>query len=107
MNEAPLTVIAGNPSPQGGRSLFVEAVDGWRLRAGFWLPAGGPKRTRVLLQGGAAFIEKYFETIRMLQARRFAVATVDWRGQGLSGRVLADPRKHHIDDFALYSRDFE
>ena len=31
---------------------------------------------------------------------------MDWRGQGGSERQLRDPRKGHIDDFALYERDF-
>ena len=53
-----------------------------------------------LFQGRAEFIEKYFETVRELRARGFAVATIDWRGQGGSERALADPRKGHVGDFS-------
>jgi lysophospholipase len=58
-----------------------------------------------LLQGRAEFIEKYFETVRELRSRGFAVATFDWRGQGLSQRALSDPRKGHVGDFSEYELD--
>ena len=60
-----------------------------------------------LFQGRAEFIEKYFETVRELRARGFAVATIDWRGQGGSERALSDPRKGHVGDFSEYERDVE
>ena len=34
-----------------------------------------------------------------LNARGFTVATFDWRGQGGSARLLADPLKAHARDF--------
>ena len=40
-----------------------------------------------------------------LLERRFAVVALDWRGQGGSARELENPRKGHVDDFALYERD--
>ena len=61
----------------------------------------------VLLQGRAEFIEKYFETVRDLRARGFAVATFDWRGQGLSDRALADRRKGYVRSFTEYAIDLE
>jgi len=61
----------------------------------------------VILGGRAEFIEKYFETIQQLLDRGFAVATMDWRGQGGSARQLKNPRKGHIDDFSLYERDLD
>ena len=63
-------------------------------------PPPGRKGTVCLFQGRAEFIEKYFETVRELRARGFAVATIDWRGQGLSDRALRDPRKGHVGDFS-------
>ena len=40
-----------------------------------------------------------------LRARGFAVAALDWRGQGGSARALADPLKAHIRDFREYDAD--
>jgi len=59
----------------------------------------------VLLHGQTEFIEKYAEVIGELQARSYAVATFDWRGQGASSRALADIRKAHIRDFREYDED--
>ncbi|HEX2215543.1 MAG TPA: alpha/beta hydrolase, partial [Xanthobacteraceae bacterium] len=42
-----------------------------------------------------------------LRARGFAVAILDWRGQGLSDRPLGDRRKGHVGNFAAYDEDIE
>ena len=60
-----------------------------------------------ILHGRTEFIEKYFETINDLRRRGFAVATFDSRGQGGSGRLLGNPRKGHVRDFADHVNDFE
>jgi alpha-beta hydrolase superfamily lysophospholipase len=61
-----------------------------RFEAAPDVPARG---TCVLLNGQTEFIEKYFEVIDELRGRGFAVATMDWRGQGGSGRMTEDSRK--------------
>ncbi len=95
-----------NPAPLGAHAGHIVSHDGLRLRTAFWRPAGGPRRGTVcLLHGRAEFIEKYFETISDLTRRGFAVATMDWRGQGGSDRILKNPRKGHVDDFIDYERD--
>lgn len=100
-----LNTIPENPIPPGAVERELTALDGVRLRAARWSPPN-PRGTVVLLGGRAEYVEKYYETIADLLARGFAVATMDWRGQGGSERQLRDPRKGHIDDFALYERDF-
>ena len=69
---------------------MLKTPDGVSLRTVRWPPPPGRKGTVCLFQGRAEFIEKYFETVRDLHARGFAVATLDWRGQGLSDRALSD-----------------
>ena len=59
----------------------------------------------VLLHGQTEFTEKYIEVIGELCSRGFTVATFDWRGQGGSARLLDDPLKAHIADFAQYDDD--
>ena len=45
--------------------------------------------------------------MRDLRDRGFAVAMIDWRGQGHSSRRLRDPRKGYVRDFADYEVDVE
>ena len=45
--------------------------------------------------------------VRDARARGFAVAILDWRGQGLSERALPNARKGHVHDFSEYDRDLE
>ncbi|HEX7775278.1 MAG TPA: alpha/beta hydrolase [Parvibaculum sp.] len=103
---APFVLVPGNPMPEGGTARWLTASDGVRLRAMVW-PKAEAKGTVFLFGGRTEFAEKYFEVVGELLGRGFAVATVDWRGQGLSDRALADPRKGHIDDFASFGRDIE
>ncbi len=76
-----------------------------RIRYGFHRQTGEPRGTVVLLNGRAEFIEKYAEPIEKLGDRRFDVYTLDWRGQGLSDRLLPDRRKGHVKSFRHYIRD--
>jgi lysophospholipase len=57
--------------------------------------------------GRSEHIEKYFETVRDLRERGFAVAMIDWRGQGHSSRRLRDPRKGYVRDFSDFEIDVE
>ena len=69
-------------------------------------PAAPFRGILVLLNGQTEFIEKYFEVIDELRGRGFAVATMDWRGQGGSDRLLPDDsRKGYVKDFAEYDAD--
>ena len=69
---------------------MIRTPDGVPLRSVRWPPPPGRKGTVCLFQGRTECIEKYFEMVRELRARGFAVATLDWRGQGLSDRALRD-----------------
>jgi lysophospholipase len=100
--------IPGNPVPQDASGGFLVGHDRVRLRYGlFGEPQRSPKGTVVLLGGRNESIEKYFETIRNLADRGFATATLDWRGQGGSGRLLSDPMRGHVRNFSDYSRDID
>lgn len=102
-----LILTPDNPAPPGATAAAIRAVDGLRLRAVRWHPEGASRGTVVIAQGRAEFVEKYFETVRELLARKLTVVAFDWRGQGLSERELDNSRKGHIDDFSLYERDLD
>lgn len=95
--------IEGNPRPEGARIIWFEGVGGRRLRACLApSTSDNPRGTCIVCPGRTEFIEKYFEVARDLQARGFAVLILDWPGQGLSERLLEDPRKGHIDNFQTF-----
>jgi lysophospholipase len=102
-----LTSIAANPVPEGATVGTVKTSDGVVLRYARWEPPPGRKGTLCVFPGRAEFIEKYFEVVRDARARGFAVAILDWRGQGLSDRALPNARKGHVYDFSEYDRDLE
>ncbi|MEO1330787.1 MAG: alpha/beta hydrolase [Pseudomonadota bacterium] len=95
----------GITPPEDGKAIWLFPSDGVRLRAAVW--PEGRRGTVVLFQGRTEFIEKYVEPIRRFRDMGFALATLDWRGQGLSERPLADRRKGHVGDFAEYQRDVD
>lgn len=102
-----LISIPPNPVPDNVVAGSIKTPDGVNLRFARWAPPPGRKGTVVVLQGRAEFIEKYFETVRDLRARGFAVATLDWRGQGLSDRRLSDRNKGYVRNFGQYETDLE
>jgi lysophospholipase len=102
-----LVSIPANPAPDDVVTGALTTRDGVNLRFARWHPPPGRKGTVCIFQGRTEFIEKYFETVRELRSRGFAVATLDWRGQGLSERALSDPRKGHVGDFSEFEIDIE
>ena len=102
-----LVSIPANPVPEDVVSGTLKTADGVSLRFARWAPPPGRKGTVCLFQGRAEFIEKYFETVRDLRERGFAVATLDWRGQGMSQRALRNPRKGYVRDFSRYDIDLD
>ena len=100
-----LVVTPDNPAPPGAILSSARAIDGAPLRAARWVPMTATRGTVAILGGRTEFIEKYYEVVGELLGRGFAVAAIDWRGQGGSTRQLRNPRKGHIDDFSLYERD--
>src|SRR2546423_8851000 len=102
-----LVSIPANPVPDAAVTGTIKPPDGVSLRFARWEPPPGRKGTVCLIQVLSEFIEKYYETVRDLRARGFAVATLDWRGQGLSDRALRNPRKGYVRNFAQYQIDLE
>ena len=99
--------IPVNPAPEGAVVGHLVTADGVKVRFARWNPTG-PRRGTVCLFGGRTeMIEKYFEVIGELRQRGLAVAALDWRGQGGSDRLLADPRKGHVRSFDDYQHDLE
>ena len=102
-----LISIPANPVPADVVTGALKTPDGVSLRFARWAPPQGRKGTVCLFQGRSDFIEKYFETVRDLRARGFAVATLDWRGQGMSDRALPDRRKGYVRSFSEYQIDLD
>lgn len=76
-----------------------------RIRLASW--KAGDKGTVLLLPGRTECIEKYGRAAGDLVARGYSVITVDWRGQGLADRPLADRATGHVGDFAEYQQDLD
>jgi lysophospholipase len=77
-----LTSTPDNPAPAGAIEAQIHAVDGVALRTARWEARSSARGTLAVLGGRGEFIEKYFEVIGELLSRDFAVAAMDWRGQG-------------------------
>ncbi|MEQ1491365.1 MAG: alpha/beta hydrolase [Terricaulis sp.] len=92
--------VPGNEPPDGAEEHWLEGRGGVKVRVLTAPSTRGETRGSVIVAPGRTeFIEKYFEVIRELQARGFAVFCIDWRGQGLSGREVENSLKGHIVSF--------
>jgi lysophospholipase len=102
-----LVSIPANPVPENVITGTIKTPDGAELRFARWAPPANRRGTVCVFTGRTEQIEKYFETVRDLRDRGFAVAMIDWRGQGHSSRRLRDPRKGYVRDFSDYEIDVE
>ena len=97
-----------NTAPSGGVSGYLTGRGGVRFRYARWRATSRKVNgTIVLLQGRAECIEKYYDVVRDLRRRGFAIATLDWRGQGGSDRELPDRLKGYVDDYDTYVSDLD
>ncbi len=101
--EAPLLEIHNFSCP-GGTAYFFPVNEEDNLRIAFW-NLESTKGTIILQSGRTEFIEKYYEVISEFIQRGYAVAMMDWRGQGLSSRISRNKRIGHIDRFETYDND--
>jgi lysophospholipase len=93
--------------PSAARITRWNAPDGWEHRRFDWPAAeGGRKRGAMLFQVGRGDVfEKYLESFAHWRACGWSITSFDWRGQGGSGRLTADPHCGHIDSFDTYVDD--
>jgi lysophospholipase len=89
------------------QAAWIEGADGARLRTALLAPRGKPRGSVVLSTGRTECLEKYFETAAELAGRGFAVLLHDWRGQGLSARLLHDRLRGHAVGFNAFLDDYQ
>jgi lysophospholipase len=100
-----LLSIPANPVPEGAFAGTIGTPDGATLRFARWAALASGRGTVCVFTGRGEYIEKYFETVRDLRKRGYAVAVIDWRGQGHSSRRLRNPLKGHVQSFSEYQID--
>ena len=103
MKDAPLYQIDEINCPKG-KAYYFPLDSNNKLRIAFW-NLDSSKGTIILQSGRTEFIEKYYEVVSEFIERGFAVAMMDWRGQGLSSRKASNKRIGHIDKFETYDQD--
>jgi lysophospholipase len=85
--------------------IAKEMPDGWPIRHFNW-PADGQAKGSILFLGGRGDVfEKYLETFGYWHERGWSIFSVDWRGQGGSGRFIEDPHVGHCEDFGIWIDD--
>ena len=93
--------VADAPSP--ARVIWAHAHDGTRLRLALW--PEGPRGMVAIFPGRTEVIEKYGRVVADLARAGYGAAVIDWRGQGLSDRLDAQPLLGDVADFALFQQD--
>lgn len=89
------------------RVWWAETSDGVRLRCALW-QADDPRGHVILLPGRTEYLEKVAIVAAEFLARGLSVAALDWRGQGLSDRVIPDrPLMGHVGAFGDYRHDLQ
>ncbi len=106
MTDQPSPAFDRRAIPSGATIDHIDAPDGWPLRRIRWsAPEGRPRGSLLFFGGRGDHFEKYLETFEDWRLRGWQVTSIDWRGQGGSGRTTGNPNVGHIDDFALWIDD--
>jgi lysophospholipase len=92
--------------PGGGAAYWLKSSGTVRLRVGCW-PLAGAKGTVLIFPGRTEYIEKYGQIAKGFADRGLAAVAIDWRGQGLSDRLLDDPLIGHVEHFPDYQKDVD
>ena len=90
--------------PSDGFAVWRHTSDRVRLRIGI-KPCTDARGTILLFPGRTEYIEKYGRVALDLIAAGYTVASIDWRGQGFSDRLLDDTQMGHVDHFQDYQLD--
>jgi lysophospholipase len=100
--------------PDDARETLWTAPDGWSIRRIDWgllddsfNEKTKPRGSLLFLPGRGDHYEKYIETLQHFADAGWRVTAIDWRGQGGSGRLLADAHVGHIDDFSTWIADLQ
>lgn len=89
---------------------YYQTQDGARLRYAFWpctTPLEDYQGDVIIFQGRASCIEKFIPIAEELTRQGFHVWSFDWRGQGMSTRLLKDRRRGYIDSYETYLEDID
>jgi lysophospholipase len=86
------------------RAYWRRTADDAQLRIAVW-SAPGARGTILLFPGRTEYVEKYGRIARELTAAGYAVAAIDWRGQGFSDRLADDRLLGHVLKFRDYQHD--
>ncbi|QNQ07994.1 alpha/beta fold hydrolase [Sphingomonas alpina] len=93
--------------PLGAAITRWHGPDGWEFRRFDWPAEGTIRRGNILFEGGRGDIfEKYLEVFAHWHAQGWSITSLDWRGQGGSGRTSPDSHVGHIEDFGTFIADF-
>lgn len=89
---------------------FFTAADGQKMRYAHWRAPSAATRAGVVVffTGRTEYIEKNIHAFAELLSNNYEIWTMDWRGQGLSARAIAQyPDRGYIDDFGTFVSDAE
>ena len=84
----------------------MQAMDGIAIHFA-WLKADDPRALILIATGRSESCLKYKDLAWQMNAAGYAVLLYDHRGQGLSDRMLSDPRKGYVGTFDHYVDDLK
>jgi lysophospholipase len=102
---APKSTMNRRAIPADAVETMWQAADGWPIRRIDWQGAKPLRGSLLFLPGRGDHYEKYLETLQFYANAGWRVTSIDWRGQGGSGRLLDDQQVGHIDDFSTWVAD--
>lgn len=92
---------------QQGRFDFFEGIKNVAVHYAFFTHEHASSPALVIVPGRSESYLKYQELAFELYAQGYSIFIIDHRGQGLSGRLLANPNKGYVENFQDYVDDLQ
>ena len=106
MDQAPL-LLSISTAPDNGEAFWRNSADGRKLRLAIWKPKQNTRGTVLLFPGRGDYIELYGHPITSLTNAGYSALVIDWRGHGLSERLLENHKTGHVEQFSDYQLDVD
>lgn len=91
--------------PEEGEAYWVNTADNIRIRIAIWNKSLSESGTILVFPGRGDCAEKFGRVASNFAKNGFTTLVVDWRGQGLSERLVEDPLVGHVNRFSDYQLD--
>ena len=102
-------LLADLPQNEGPQTYWARTQDEVRVRLAMWRleKSARAKGSIFIFNGRSDYLESYQDVIQHFTQNGYACMSMDWRGQGLSDRLIENTQLGYVKHFSDYQKDID